>query len=83
MVPAAPAAADAAARLQQQVRTGAEDHRAGRAHIRATRLPSFGETMVAELAQIPRKQAKTINLGMMYGMGVNKLADQLGRLYKQ
>jgi len=35
-------------------------------------------TMVAEMAQIPRKQAKTINLGMMYGMGVAKLADQLG-----
>ena len=35
-------------------------------------------TMVAEMANIPRKQAKTINLGMMYGMGVNKLADQLG-----
>ena len=34
--------------------------------------------MVAEMANIPRKQAKTINLGMMYGMGVNKLADQLG-----
>lgn len=34
-------------------------------------------TMVAEMASIPRKQAKTINLGMMYGMGVNKLADQL------
>ena len=34
-------------------------------------------TMVAEMASIPRKQAKTINLGMMYGMGVNKLSDQL------
>ncbi len=34
-------------------------------------------TMVAEMAGIKRKQAKTINLGMMYGMGVNKLADQL------
>ena len=34
-------------------------------------------TMVAEMAEIPRKQAKTINLGMMYGMGVGKLADQL------
>jgi len=34
-------------------------------------------TMVAEMAEIPRKQAKTINLGMMYGMGVNKLSDQL------
>ena len=34
-------------------------------------------TMVAEMANIPRKQAKTINLGMMYGMGVNKLSDQM------
>ena len=34
-------------------------------------------TMVAEMAGIPRKQAKTINLGMMYGMGQAKLADQL------
>jgi len=34
-------------------------------------------TMVAEMAGIGRKQAKTINLGMMYGMGVNKLSDQL------
>ena len=34
-------------------------------------------TMVADMANIPRKQAKTINLGMMYGMGVNKLSDQL------
>ena len=34
-------------------------------------------TMVAEMANIARKQAKTINLGMMYGMGVNKLSEQL------
>ena len=34
-------------------------------------------TMVAEMANIPRKQAKVINLGMMYGMGVGKLSDQL------
>ena len=34
-------------------------------------------SMVAEMASIPRKQAKTINLGMMYGMGVNKLSEQL------
>ena len=34
-------------------------------------------TMVADMAKIARKQAKTINLGMMYGMGVNKLSDQL------
>ena len=33
--------------------------------------------MVSDMARIPRKQAKVINLGMMYGMGVNKLADQL------
>ena len=34
--------------------------------------------MVADLANITRKQAKTVNLGVMYGMGVAKLADQLG-----
>jgi hypothetical protein len=32
-------------------------------------------SMVSEMADIPRKQAKVINLGMMYGMGVNKLSD--------
>ena len=34
-------------------------------------------TLVAEMANIPRKQAKTINLGMMYGMGVNKLSAEM------
>ena len=34
-------------------------------------------TMVAKMADIGRKQAKTINLGMMYGMGVNKLSEQM------
>lgn len=34
-------------------------------------------TMVAEMAGIPRKQAKVINLSMMYGMGKAKLAQQL------
>ena len=34
-------------------------------------------TMVSEMAKIPRKQAKTINLGLMYGMGVNKMAGEL------
>ena len=34
--------------------------------------------MVADLAGITRQQAKTVNLGIMYGMGVAKLADQLG-----
>ena len=34
-------------------------------------------TMVAEMADIPRKSAKVINLAMMYGMGVAKLSAQL------
>ena len=34
-------------------------------------------SLVAEMANIPRKQAKTINLGLIYGMGVNKMSDQL------
>ena len=33
---------------------------------------------VAELVGIDRKTAKTIGLGIMYGMGKGKLADQLG-----
>jgi DNA polymerase I-like protein with 3'-5' exonuclease and polymerase domains len=33
---------------------------------------------VADLAGIERKQAKTIGLGLMYGMGKNKLANELG-----
>jgi DNA polymerase I-like protein with 3'-5' exonuclease and polymerase domains len=33
---------------------------------------------VADMANIPRSQAKTINLGIMYGMGINKLAKELG-----
>jgi DNA polymerase I-like protein with 3'-5' exonuclease and polymerase domains len=33
--------------------------------------------MVADFAGITRKQAKTVNLGIMYGMGVAKLAAQL------
>jgi DNA polymerase I-like protein with 3'-5' exonuclease and polymerase domains len=33
--------------------------------------------MVAEMAKIKRKQAKTIGLGLMYGMGKAKLATQL------
>jgi len=34
--------------------------------------------VVADMAGIDRKQAKTINLGMMYGMGRGKLGSQLG-----
>ena len=35
-------------------------------------------TIVADMAQIPRSQAKTINLGLFYGMGKNKLQAELG-----
>lgn len=34
--------------------------------------------MTADIVGVKRKQAKTINLGIMYGMGVGKMADQLG-----
>ena len=33
---------------------------------------------IADMANIDRKQAKTINLGMMYGMGKGKLMSELG-----
>ena len=33
---------------------------------------------VADMADIPRSQAKTINLGLFYGMGKNKLQAELG-----
>ena len=35
-------------------------------------------SIVAEMAEIPRTQAKTINLGLFYGMGKNKLQAELG-----
>ena len=35
-------------------------------------------TIVAEMANIPRSQAKTINLGLFYGMGKTKLQAELG-----
>ena len=34
--------------------------------------------IVADMAKIPRKQAKTINLGLSYGMGKEKLIKELG-----
>jgi len=34
--------------------------------------------IVADMANIPRKQAKTINLGLSYGMGKQKLTKELG-----
>ena len=35
-------------------------------------------TIVAKMADIPRDQAKTINLGLFYGMGKAKLQEELG-----
>jgi DNA polymerase I-like protein with 3'-5' exonuclease and polymerase domains len=35
-------------------------------------------SIVADMAEIPRSQAKTINLGLFYGMGKNKLQAELG-----
>ena len=35
-------------------------------------------TVVVDMAEIPREQAKTINLGLFYGMGKNKLQAELG-----
>ena len=34
-------------------------------------------TMVAEMAGLPRKQAKAVGLGIIYGMGAAKMADDL------
>ena len=34
--------------------------------------------IVSDMANIPRNQAKTINLGLFYGMGKNKLQAELG-----
>ena len=34
--------------------------------------------IAADIVGVPRKQAKTINLGLFYGMGITKLAAQLG-----
>ena len=35
-------------------------------------------TMMADMANIDRKIAKVVNLGLFYGMGINKLANELG-----
>lgn len=35
-------------------------------------------TMASEITGVPRKQAKNINFGVVYGMGVPKLANDLG-----
>ena len=38
--------------------------------------------LAADIVGVPRKQAKDINLGLFYGMGKNKLAEQLGLEYE-
>ena len=40
--------------------------------------PADFHTIVAQMADIPRDQAKTINLGLFYGMGKAKLQAELG-----
>ena len=42
-----------------------------------TQDPDFHQA-VADMAGIDRRTAKTINLGMMYGMGKGKLSSELG-----
>ena len=42
-----------------------------------TKVTDFHQT-VADMADIPRSQAKTINLGLFYGMGKTKLQAELG-----
>jgi DNA polymerase I-like protein with 3'-5' exonuclease and polymerase domains len=39
--------------------------------------------MTADMAGIERKPAKTINLGLSYGMGIKKLALSLGRSFEE
>ena len=46
-------------------------------HAYQTKDDTDFHQMVADICSIPRKQAKTINLGIMYGMGQTKLAEQL------
>ena len=46
-------------------------------HAYRTKDDTDFHQMVADICSIPRKQAKTINLGIMYGMGQTKLAEQL------
>lgn len=54
------------------------------AHRRYNDDPSTDyHSMVADMAQIVRKDAKTLNLGLAYGMGKRKLAEQLGRPYDE
>jgi DNA polymerase I-like protein with 3'-5' exonuclease and polymerase domains len=46
-------------------------------YLNAEKTTDFHQ-LVADMADIERSEAKTINLGLFYGMGKNKLADSLG-----
>jgi DNA polymerase I-like protein with 3'-5' exonuclease and polymerase domains len=63
-----------AASLPDTVRHPMVDHIVERYHTENVDL----HQMVADIAGISRKQAKVVNLGIMYGMGKGKLANQLG-----
>ena len=43
---------------------------------------TYFHKLAADIVGVPRKQAKDINLGLFYGMGKNKLAEQLGLEYE-
>ena len=46
--------------------------------LKAAQHPDWDmHTIIAEMMGIERKQAKAINLGLSYGMGINKLAESL------
>lgn len=47
------------------------------AKYRADKYSDFHQ-IAADIVGVPRKQAKTINLGLFYGMGITKLAAQMG-----
>jgi len=51
------------------------------AEYQKDRLTDFHQ-LAADIVGVPRKQAKDINLGLFYGMGKNKLAEQLGLEYE-
>ena len=61
-------------------------HYANQTHLRGSKdaVQQYTEEnadfhqIVADMANIPRKQAKTINLGLSYGMGKEKLIKELG-----
>jgi DNA polymerase I-like protein with 3'-5' exonuclease and polymerase domains len=63
-----------AASLPDTIRHPMVDHIVERYHTENVDL----HQMVADIAGISRKQAKVVNLGIMYGMGKGKLANQLG-----